>query len=83
MKKNIVNFLILSFCLLLNFTAFAQESGPGETAAPAANGYELEGTGEGVNSTAPINDYIWVLAIIGLVFAFYKFKAIQNKRIHS
>ena len=77
MKKYILNFLTLSFCLFLNFAAFAQ--GPGETAAPAANGYELEGTGEGVNSTAPINDYIWVLAIIGLVFAFYKFKALLNQ----
>ena len=78
MKKNIVNFLILSFCLLLNFAAFAQ--GPGETAETAAGtGNELEGIGEGVNSTAPINDYIWVLAIIGLVFAFYKFKAILNQ----
>jgi len=79
MKKYILNFLILSFCLFLNFAAFAQ-AGPGEGAVGGTGDNALEGTGaEGVNSTAPINDYIWVLAIIGLVFAFYKFKAILNQ----
>ena len=76
MKKYILNFLTLSFCLFLNFATFAQESGPGEGAVGGTGDNALEG--EGVSST-PINDYIWVLAIIGLVFAFYKFKAILNQ----
>jgi hypothetical protein len=32
---------------------------------------------------APIDDYVWVLAVIGLIFVFMKFRAIQNKKIQG
>jgi hypothetical protein len=34
---------------------------------------------ESPDTPAPIDDYIWVLALIGLVFVFIKLKDIQNK----
>lgn len=42
-----------------------------------------EDPGEDPNATpAPIDHYVWVLALVGLVFVFIKFKAIQNKRVN-
>jgi hypothetical protein len=29
----------------------------------------------------PIDDYIWVLALVGLIFGFMKFRAYKNKKI--
>ena len=34
---------------------------------------------ESPDTPAPIDDYIWVLALIGLVFVFLKLKDIQTK----
>lgn len=31
---------------------------------------------------APIDDYIWVLALLSLIYVFMKFRAIQNKKMH-
>lgn len=30
---------------------------------------------------APINDYLWVLALAGLIFIFLKLKAAQNREV--
>jgi hypothetical protein len=32
---------------------------------------------------APIDDYIWVLLVIGLFYGFMKFRAIQNNKIQN
>jgi hypothetical protein len=32
---------------------------------------------------APIDDYVWVLALVGFIFIFMKLKAIQNKKIQN
>ncbi len=39
--------------------------------------------GDDPDTTVPINDYIWVLVLVALVFGFMKYRAIQNKRIHN
>jgi MYXO-CTERM domain-containing protein len=32
---------------------------------------------------APIDDYLWVLALVGLLLAFMWFRSIQNKKINN
>jgi hypothetical protein len=34
-----------------------------------------EGPGDDIDPPLPIGDYVWVLALIGLVFVFLKFRA--------
>jgi hypothetical protein len=71
MKNSISKFYIIIFCLCSTFTSFAD---PGTT--------DTNGTLEGTDTApAPIDNYIWVLALIGLVFVFMKLKDIQNKKI--
>lgn len=70
MKKYIVKSLILSCFLFFNFVVYALD--PGQS-GDGSGGLEGEST-----SNVPINDYIWILCIIGFVFAFYKFKTIDN-----
>ena len=64
--KNFIKFCLFSFLLLTDFVAFAQ---PGDQDNNGGGG--LEG---GDPAPAPINDKIVVLAIVGLIFAFYKLK---------
>ena len=63
MKKYIAKSFLVVVALLVNTVTFAQEdfgdpSDTNPTDEPAA----------------PISDYIWVLALIGLVYVFYKMK---------
>lgn len=63
-KKQFNKYYIALFYLCSNFALFAQ---PG-----SGNGTgDLEGTD---TPAAPINDYLWVLALIGLIFVFTKLK---------
>ena len=73
MKNNLLKYYIAAFYLCSTFTLFAQP------------GTEDDGTGLESTDTpaAPIDDYVWVLALMGLVFVFIKFRAIQNKKIKS
>jgi len=50
---------------------------PGDTAPDG-----LEGDGDTTPGT-PIDDYLWVLAIIAILFVFMKFRAIQKNRIQG
>ena len=38
---------------------------------------------DGDATPAPIDDYVWVLALVGLALVFMKYKSIQNKKINS
>jgi hypothetical protein len=74
MKKKVLKYYIVTICLFSNLIIFAQvDTGPGNEGNGAGGGPE------GV--AAPINDYIWVLLVLGFVFAFYKIKTFifQNK----
>lgn len=68
MKKNLLHFYILTFVLFSDFVMFAQ---PGTD--------DEDNNLEGEDPAAPINSKLIYLAIIGILFAVYKFK--QNKRV--
>jgi hypothetical protein len=70
MKNNILKLYILAFYLCATFVTFAQ---PGD----GSNGDALEGG----DPPAPIDDYVWLLAVIGLAFVFLKFRAMHKQRI--
>lgn len=76
MKKNLLKYYIATFYLCSSFAMFAQTD-PG-----TGGGVENDGTGD-TTPTAPIDDYVWVLALIGLFFVFMKFRAIQKNKINS
>jgi hypothetical protein len=45
-----------------------------------SDGASLEGNDP---AAAPIDDYVWVLAVIGLLFVFMKFRAIYKSKIQG
>jgi len=70
MKKQFNNYYIALFFLCFNFTLFAQ---PG-----SGNGTgDLESTD---TPAAPIDDFIWILALLGLIFVFIKLKSYSRKK---
>jgi MYXO-CTERM domain-containing protein len=71
MKNNLLKFYILTFYICSTFIAFAQPGTNNDTS-------DLEG---GDAAPAPINDYIWVLALIGLVLVFLRLRAIHNNTV--
>ena len=75
MKNTTLKYYITAFYLCSTFVLFAQ---PGGNDAGGA----LEGDGDATPG-APIDSYIWVLAIIGLILVFIKFRAIQKNRIQG
>jgi hypothetical protein len=75
MKNNLLKYYITAFYLCSTFIMFAQA--PGDT---SPDGLETDGD---TTPAAPIDDYVWVLALIGLIFVFMKFRAMQNKKVNS
>ncbi len=61
-------FFTIALLLMNNFILFAQTNFDDDVEdAPAA----------------PIDDYLWVLALVGLLLAFMWFRSIQNKKINN
>ena len=77
MKNRFLNVYVVAFYLCSTAVMLA---GPGST---TGGGPGLEGDSGDNTGDAPINDYIWVLAAIVLVYAFLKFRAIQKNRIQG
>jgi hypothetical protein len=75
MKNNVLKYYMAAFYFCSTFAMFAQA--PGDT---APDGLETDGD---ATPAAPIDDYVWVLAVIGLMFVFIKFRDIQNKKIKA
>lgn len=75
MENNLLKYYIATFYLCSTFVMLAQDPGTG-------GGVENDGTTD-TTPAAPIDDYVWVLALIGLVFVFLKFRAIQNKKVKN
>ena len=73
MKNNVLKYYIAAFYLCSTFAMFA-EPGTGSDGDPMENGDA---------AAAPIDDYVWVLALVGLFFVFLKFRAIQKRKINS
>ena len=76
MKNNLLKFYIVAIYLCSTVVLFAQD--PGAT----DEGNTLENT-SGDNTGAPIGDYIWVLALAVVVYAFWKIRQVQNSRIQD
>lgn len=68
MKKYIASLYTLFFTLLFSITSFAQ----GDFGDPV-DPDPLD------TPAAPINDYLWVLILVGLVFVFFKYRS-HSKR---
>lgn len=75
MKNNVLKYYLAAFYLCSTFVAFAADT-PGDDTADGS----LESTD---TAAAPIDNYVWVLALVGLVFVFLKLRAIQNKKLHG
>jgi hypothetical protein len=72
MKNNLLKYYIAAAYLCSTFVMFAAVE-PGDNTADGSldNNDAL---------AAPINDYVWVLALAGLVFVFMKFRLIQTRK---
>jgi hypothetical protein len=75
MKNNLLKIYIAAFYFCSTFVLLAQ---PGDN----DNGSGLEGDGD-TTPGAPIDDYVWVLALVGLAFVILKFRAIYKQEISS
>jgi hypothetical protein len=72
MKNNVLKYYIAAFYFCSTMVLFAQ---PGD----GSNGDPLEGDGD-TTPGAPIDDYVWVLAIVGLFFVFMKFRGLVQQK---
>lgn len=70
MKNNLLKYYITAIFFCSTIVLFAQP-GDGSTGDPL----------EGPDTAAPIDDYVWVLAVVGFLFVFMKFRAIYNNKI--
>jgi hypothetical protein len=73
MKNNVLKYYIAVFYLGFTYKMFAQ---PGD-----GNGGTGDGSLEGADTPAPIDNYVCFLAFIGLIYVFMKFRDLQNKKI--
>jgi hypothetical protein len=76
MKNNLLKFYIVALYLCSTVILFAQDPGAND------EGNTMEGT-SGDNTGTPIGDYIWVLALAVVVYAFWKIRQVQNTRIQD
>lgn len=67
-SNHFIQFFIFSFVLLSNVIMYGQ---PGDTDGTLEG---LEGD-DALPAAAPIDDYLWLLMLVGLVFVFFKYRA--------
>jgi hypothetical protein len=77
MKNNLLKYYIAAFYLCSTFAAFAAET-PGDNTSDGS----LEST-DAAAAPLPIDNYVWVLALVGLFLVFMKFRAIQKNKIQG
>jgi hypothetical protein len=70
MKNNLLKYYIAAFYLCSTLMIYAQ---------PGAD--DTTGNLESTDTPAPIDDYVWILALVGLILVFMKFRAMQSKKI--
>ena len=70
MKTNLLKYYTAAFYLCSTFGTFAQEPGTNDS------GGTLEGTDTPVS---PIDDYVWVLSALGLVYVFLRIRAFAQQ----
>ncbi len=72
MKNNLIKYYIAAFYFCSIFVMVAQ----GDT---SPDGLESDGD----TTPMPIDDYVWVLALVAIALVFVKFRSIQNKKING
>ncbi|TRX20589.1 signal peptidase [Flavobacterium franklandianum] len=77
MKNTVLKYYIAVFYLCSTFVMFGQPGTGSDN-----GGVDDGGTGDTTPGT-PIDDYVWVLAIIAILFVFLKFRAIQKNKIQG
>ena len=73
MKNTLLKYYIAAFYLCSTFVMFADPGTGTDDATPLESG----------DTPAPIDDYVWVLAVLGLIFVFMKYRAIMKNRIQG
>jgi hypothetical protein len=73
MKTNLLKYCVAAFYFCSTFMMVAQ---PG--AGSDNGGVDGDGTGD-VTPGAPIDDYVWVLALIGLCYVFLRLRAFTRQ----
>lgn len=73
MKNNLLKYYIAAFYICSTFVLFAEPGDGNDTG-------NLEGTD---TPAAPIDNYVWVLALVGLFFVFMKFRGLEINRKRS
>jgi len=77
MKNNFLKYYIAAFYFCSTVVLFAQ---PG--AGSDNGGIDDAGTAD-TTPASPIGDYLWVLALIGLVLVYLKFRTIHKQIQHD
>jgi len=73
MKNNLLKYYIAALYFGSTFVLFAQ---PGTEAEPGDEALESV-------DAVPINDYVWVLAAVGMLLVFLKFRSMYKKGVTS
>jgi hypothetical protein len=73
MKNSVLKYYITALYLCSTFITYAQDPGSNDTGGGLESG----------DPAAPIDNYVWVLAVVGLLFVFMKFRAIYNTKIQG
>jgi len=81
MKNKRLKFYLVAFYLYSNVALFAQ-SGLGST-NELGNLEDDDVVKTKEVAPLPIDDYVWVLALIGLIYVFMKFRTYQKNSIQS
>lgn len=74
MKNNLIKFYTVVAFLCTSLAMFAQDPGSGTNGGGTLD----DATGD-VTPGAPIDGYVWVLALIGLTFVYLKLRAISKR----
>jgi len=77
MKNNLLKYYIAAFYFCSTFVMVAQPGTGSDN-----GGVDGDGTGD-TTPGAPIDDYVWVMAVIGLLFVFLKFRAMHKQGANS
>lgn len=72
MKNSVLKIYVTIVCLFSNLLIFANPGDESDT-----------GNLEGGDPPAPIEDYLWILAVLVVLYAFWKIKVANNTKIQD
>jgi hypothetical protein len=73
MKTNLIKFYIATFYFCSTYMMFAQPGSGSDN-----GGIDDDGTYD-VATGAPIDDYVWIMTLLGLLFVFLKFRDVYKR----